>query len=59
MVHCENCDREYDHADELEQETADEVSLIDEDQDRPRIRIGTDKRDVWRCKGCGKVLGVR
>jgi hypothetical protein len=58
MVHCENCDRAYEHADELDHETADEVTLV-EDGEKPEIRIGAGKRDVWRCRGCGSVLGVR
>ena len=34
MVHCENCDRAYEHADELDHETADEVTLV-EDGEKP------------------------
>jgi len=59
MVHCINCDREYDSPEELDHEEADAVTIEDEDTEAPRMRIGVDSHDVWRCKGCGKVLGVR
>jgi hypothetical protein len=57
MVHCTNCDKEYESADELDHEEVDEVSISD--GETPNIQIGTDSHDVWRCKGCGKPLGVR
>jgi len=31
----------------------------EQDDGPPRMQIGVDSHDVWRCKGCGKVLGVR
>jgi len=58
MVTCENCGEIFEHADELEADTLQKLE-VDESNERPRIRIGTGLRDVWRCKGCGKVLGVR
>jgi len=59
MVSCINCDTEYEHTDELDHEEADAVELEDTDDGPPRMQIGTGSHDVWRCKGCGKVLGVR
>ena len=58
MVHCETCNVDIEDPDSLEQDEVAEVD-IEPDSDGPRIRIGTGKRDVWRCKDCGKVLGVR
>lgn len=58
MVHCTNCDKEYESPDELDHETVDAVAVEDED-DTPKMQIGVDSHDLWRCKGCGKPLGVR
>ncbi|MDS0279244.1 hypothetical protein NDI85_15695 [Halomicroarcula sp. S1AR25-4] len=58
MPRCENCGAELETADDLEHEEVDEVTLVDEDEGPPRIQIGVDIRDVYRCKKCGKVLGV-
>jgi len=54
-----NCDTSFERADELDHEEVDEFETEDVDEGPPRIRIGTGQRDVWRCKECGKVLGVR
>lgn len=59
MPHCENCDKTVEHADDVEHEEVDELAIEESEDGPPQIRIGTGKRDVWRCKGCGKVLGVR
>ena len=59
MVHCTNCDREYESPDELDHEEVDAVEIEDEGGETPRMQIGVDSHDVWRCKGCGKPLGVR
>ena len=59
MVRCLNCDKEYEHEHEVDHEEVDEIELVEEDDGPPRMQIGTGQRDVWRCKGCGKVLGVR
>ena len=59
MVRCINCDTEYEHTDEVDHEEVDEIELVEQDDGPPRMQIGVDSRDVWRCKGCGKVLGVR
>lgn len=59
MVHCTNCDKEYESPDELDHETVDAVEIEDEDGETPHMQIGVDSHDVWRCKGCGKPLGVR
>jgi hypothetical protein len=57
MVHCTNCDKEYESPDELDHEVVDAVEI--EDDETPKIQVGVDSHDVWRCKGCGKPLGVR
>lgn len=59
MVRCTNCKTDFEHADELDHEEVEAVSLVEEGEGPPRIQIGVDVHDVWRCKGCGKVLGVR
>lgn len=59
MVHCTNCDRDYDSTDELEHEEVDAVTVTDEDSETPKIQIGVDSHDVRRCEGCGSPLGVR
>jgi len=59
MVHCINCDKEHTHTDEADHEEVDAVELEEQDDGPPRMRIGTGTHDVWRCKGCGSVLGVR
>lgn len=59
MPHCENCDTSFERADELEHEEVAEFETEAVDEGPPKIRIGTGQRDVWRCKGCGKILGVR
>lgn len=59
MPHCHNCDKTIETTDDLE---ADEIQVIEtEDQDDgpPHIHIGVEVSDVWRCKGCGSVYGVR
>jgi len=59
MVHCTNCNKDYESTDELDHEEVDSVSITDEDGEAPNIQIGTDSHDVWRCSGCGSPLGVR
>jgi hypothetical protein len=59
MVKCENCDEIFEHAHELDHEEVDELELDESGAGPPRVTIGTGLHDVWRCKGCGKVLGVR
>jgi len=59
MPHCDDCDTSFERADELEHEEVDEFETEDVDEGPPKIRIGAGQRDVWRCKECGKVLGVR
>jgi hypothetical protein len=59
MPHCENCDKSFENTDEVEHEEVPEMGVEETADGPPQIRIGTGKRDVWRCKGCGTVLGVR
>ena len=59
MVHCTNCDQEYESPDELDHEEVDAVTIEDEGSETPEMQVGVDSHDVWRCKGCGKPLGVR
>lgn len=59
MPRCENCDKEFTHTDELDHEEVSEFELEEHNDGPPQITIGTGLHDVWRCKGCGKVLGVR
>lgn len=59
MVRCTNCNKEYETTDDVDHEEVKEISLVNEGEGPPRMQIGTGLRDVWRCKGCGKVLGVR
>jgi len=59
MPHCENCDRFFETVDEVEHEEVPEMGVEETDDGPPQVRIGTGLRDVWRCKGCGAVLGVR
>jgi len=59
MPHCDNCDASFERANELEQQEVDELETEDVAEGPPKIHIGTGHRDVWRCKECGTVLGVR
>jgi len=54
-----NCNASFERADELDHEEVDEFETEAVDDGPPRIRVGTGLRDVWRCKECGTVLGVR
>ena len=59
MPHCENCDKRFENVDDVEHEEVPEMGVEEAADGPPQIRIGTGQRDVWRCKGCGAVLGVR
>jgi len=59
MPHCHNCDTALETTEDLE---ADEIQTIDtenQDDGPPKIHIGKETADVWRCSGCGSVYGSR
>jgi ribosomal protein S27E len=59
-VECANCGERIEDADDLEPDgTVHEIDLEPpESGDGPRIVLGAGQRDLWRCRSCGKVLGV-
>ncbi|WP_276273807.1 hypothetical protein [Haloarcula litorea] len=58
MPTCENCGATLETTDDLDHDEVEELELVEQEDGPPRIRLGVDIRDVWRCKQCGKVLGV-
>jgi DNA-directed RNA polymerase subunit RPC12/RpoP len=57
-VTCENCGREVETTEDVETEPVEELETDAEASGPPRIRHGVGQRDLYRCAGCGKVLGV-
>jgi hypothetical protein len=49
--YCDDCDMELTHDDI---ETASNVPQIDPDT----YELGTETRDVYKCAGCGTVIGI-
>jgi uncharacterized Zn finger protein len=60
-MECPDCETTIETRDDVEK--ADTVHTLEFEEDEaksgpPRVRIGVDQRDLYRCAQCGKILGV-
>ncbi|WP_224335883.1 hypothetical protein [Haloprofundus halobius] len=53
-----NCGADIETTDDAEHEHEVAELEVDDAADPPRIILGAGTRDLWRCKNCGRVLGV-
>lgn len=55
---CSECGAEIETATDVEAETVNEVEIQEGSDGPPRVQLGANKRDLYRCSGCGTILGV-
>jgi uncharacterized Zn finger protein len=58
-INCPDCDAEIETTEQVETESIGEIEVEEvESSGPPSVTLGTEKRDLYRCTGCGTVLGV-
>jgi ribosomal protein S27E len=57
-VTCDSCGHEVETTEDVEVETVEELAVEEAPGGPPSITYGVSQRDVYMCKGCGKLLGV-
>ncbi|WP_224449711.1 hypothetical protein [Haloprofundus salilacus] len=57
-VQCPDCGAGIETTDDVEHEHEVADLELDDAVDPPRVILGAGTKDLWRCKSCGRVLGV-